>query len=52
MDDTNVDDSTYVPMRKVLIIGDSGVGKTSIIFSLLRRDISTVSPSIGVANHY
>ena len=35
MDDTNVDESTYVPMRKVLIIGDSGVGKTSIIFSLL-----------------
>lgn len=37
-------------MRKVVIVGDAGVGKTSIIYKHLQRDISMVTSSVSGAS--
>ena len=47
--DEDVDNK--IPERKVVIIGDSGVGKSSIIYSLLSKD-TTAAPNVGVKDYY
>ena len=45
------DDVEKMPEKKVVLIGDSGVGKSSIIYSLLSRDVAA-APNIGVKDYY
>ncbi len=49
--DEDVDSSNYTLERKVVLIGDSGVGKSSIIYSLLSKDM-TAAPNVGVKDYY
>ena len=37
-------------MRKVVFVGDAGVGKTSIIYKHLQMDVSAVTSSVGGAS--
>ena len=51
----NVDNSDKIPERKIILIGDSGVGKSAIIYQFLTESNSgkkTFTPTQNVKNHY
>ena len=48
----NVDNSDYIPERKVILIGDSNVGKSAIIYQFVTNAYKTQVPSLGVKNQY
>ena len=48
----NVDTSDYMPERKVVLIGDSSVGKSAIIHQFVANAFGKQQPTIGVKNQY
>ena len=44
--------SDKVPERKIILIGDSGVGKSSIIHQYIKDSHKNLEPTIGVRNQY
>ena len=44
----------YIPRRKIVLIGDRGVGKSSIIQQFINNDFNlrnAYGPAVGVSNH-
>ena len=44
----------YIPKRKVILIGDMSVGKSSIIHTYINKDFNlrnNAGPTVGVRNH-
>ena len=52
--ETREDDQTTIPERKIILIGDSAVGKTAIIHQYLLNGFkeSGYKPTQSVKNHY
>ena len=46
----NVDNSDYIPERKVVLIGDSSVGKSAIIHQFVANAFGKQQPTVGVKN--
>ena len=46
----NVDISDYIPERKVVLIGDSSVGKSAIIHQFVANSLGKQTPTLGVKN--
>ena len=47
------DGHNMIPKKKIIVVGDSGVGKSSLIFSYLGNDVNPnqMAPNIGVKDH-
>lgn len=45
---SNVGNNSYDYSFKILLIGDSGVGKSSILLSFISNSVHDPSPTIGI----